>query len=132
MRGVFARRRRASTLVLLLIATGVVLVALVSTLVARPDGAHVSGEPGPGHVHALGVNPLDDALFVASHTGLYRVGRGETRQRPPPGHDGFHRRRARPLSRLGPSRLARQSSAPSRPDRVARRRKGLDAGFAAW
>ncbi len=77
MRGVFARRRRASTLVLLLIATGVVLVALVSTLVARPDGAHVSGEPGPGHVHALGVNPLDDALFVASHTGLYRVGRGE-------------------------------------------------------
>jgi hypothetical protein len=29
-------------------------------------------EAGPIHVHALGVNPADRALFVASHTGLFR------------------------------------------------------------
>jgi photosystem II stability/assembly factor-like uncharacterized protein len=36
---------------------------------ARPD-------PGPVHVHGLGVNPADGALFIATHTGLYRVDQG--------------------------------------------------------
>jgi hypothetical protein len=36
----------------------------------RPD-------PGPVHVHGLGVNPKDSSLFIATHTGLYRVGEGE-------------------------------------------------------
>ena len=35
------------------------------------------GDPGPIHVHGLGINPKDDALFVATHTGLFRAGRGE-------------------------------------------------------
>ena len=30
------------------------------------------GDAGPIHVHALGVNPADGALFVATHTGLFR------------------------------------------------------------
>lgn len=30
-------------------------------------------DPGPVHVHGLGVNPADGALFIATHTGLYRV-----------------------------------------------------------
>jgi hypothetical protein len=34
-------------------------------------------DPGPVHVHGLGVNPADDALFIATHTGLYRVDDGE-------------------------------------------------------
>lgn len=34
-------------------------------------------DPGPVHVHGLGVNPADNALFIATHTGLYRVGEGE-------------------------------------------------------
>lgn len=34
-------------------------------------------DPGPVHVHGLGVNPADGALFVATHTGLYRVPRGQ-------------------------------------------------------
>jgi hypothetical protein len=34
-------------------------------------------DPGPVHVHGLGVDPADGALFIATHTGLYRVGRGE-------------------------------------------------------
>lgn len=28
--------------------------------------------PGPVHVHGLGVNPRDGALFLATHTGLFR------------------------------------------------------------
>jgi photosystem II stability/assembly factor-like uncharacterized protein len=34
-------------------------------------------DPGPVHVHGLGVNPADGALFIATHTGLYRVGQGQ-------------------------------------------------------
>lgn len=30
-------------------------------------------DPGPIHVHGLGVNPADGALFVATHTGLFRA-----------------------------------------------------------
>jgi len=30
-------------------------------------------DPGPVHVHGLGVNPTDGALFIATHTGLYRT-----------------------------------------------------------
>jgi hypothetical protein len=34
-------------------------------------------DPGPVHVHGLGVNPADNALFIATHTGLYRAAKGE-------------------------------------------------------
>jgi hypothetical protein len=34
-------------------------------------------DPGPVHVHGLGVNPSDGALFIATHTGMYRVEEGE-------------------------------------------------------
>ncbi len=34
-------------------------------------------DPGPVHVHGLGVNPADGALFVATHTGLFRAGKDE-------------------------------------------------------
>jgi hypothetical protein len=34
-------------------------------------------DPGPVHVHGLGVNPADRALFIATHTGLYRVEEGK-------------------------------------------------------
>jgi hypothetical protein len=38
-------------------------------------------DAGPIHVHGLGVNPADGALFVATHTGLFRAPRGEMRAR---------------------------------------------------
>jgi len=41
------------------------------------DSGAAAFDPGPVHVHALGVDPADGALFVATHTGLYRVGEGE-------------------------------------------------------
>jgi hypothetical protein len=34
-------------------------------------------DPGPVHVHGLGVNPKDGALFIATHTGLFRAAKGE-------------------------------------------------------
>lgn len=30
-------------------------------------------DPGPVHVHGLGVDPADGALYIASHTGLFRL-----------------------------------------------------------
>jgi hypothetical protein len=36
-----------------------------------------AADPGPVHVHGLGVNPADRALYIATHTGLYRVDQGE-------------------------------------------------------
>lgn len=38
----------------------------------------VSEDPGPIHVHGLGIDPANGALFIATHTGLYRVADGET------------------------------------------------------
>jgi len=44
-------------------------------------GAPQVSDPGPVHVHGLGVNPADGALFVATHTGLFRAAQGELRSR---------------------------------------------------
>jgi hypothetical protein len=40
------------------------------------------GDPGPIHVHGLGINPKDGALLVATHTGLFRAPEGV--KKPPP------------------------------------------------
>jgi hypothetical protein len=42
------------------------------------DESLVSGA-GTQHVHGLGVNPADDALYIATHTGLWRAPDGETK-----------------------------------------------------
>ena len=47
----------------------------------RGSGTHaghdrpVVEDAGPIHVHALGVNPKDESLFIATHTGLFRASR---------------------------------------------------------
>lgn len=38
-------------------------------------------DPGPIHVHGLGINPADGALFIATHTGLFRAGENERKAR---------------------------------------------------
>lgn len=60
------------------------LVALV--LLGCGDRAEESAaprfdDPGPIHVHGLGVDPADGALFVATHTGLFRAAEGQSRAR---------------------------------------------------
>ncbi|MGH3083218.1 MAG: F510_1955 family glycosylhydrolase [Gaiellaceae bacterium] len=69
---------------LLLTALGVIGLIAAGTLLWRSSGGDENSfsgfpaaDPGPVHVHGLGVNPADGALFVATHTGLYRVNEGE-------------------------------------------------------
>ena len=59
------------------------VVALAAALVGvacgseeGPDRPDVS-DPGPIHVHGLGINPKDGGLFIATHTGLFRAPEGE-------------------------------------------------------
>jgi hypothetical protein len=58
---------------------GVLVVASIAALVAVAVGTLGEGEPSGaagagGHIHGLGVNPKDGALFVATHNGLFRAG----------------------------------------------------------
>lgn len=54
------------------------------------DDNSVSGgpgaDPGPVHVHGLGVNPADGTLFIATHTGLYQVKEGKRKAERVGGH----------------------------------------------
>jgi hypothetical protein len=71
------------------IAVAVVVGALISALIAvsalrdgsspAPDAA---AELGPVHVHGLGVNPADRALYIATHTGMWRLAPGATKAEP--------------------------------------------------
>jgi photosystem II stability/assembly factor-like uncharacterized protein len=57
----------------------VVLLAIVlGGLWFRADGSDRTAETDPGlvHVHGLGINPGDGALYIATHTGLWRLPRG--------------------------------------------------------
>ena len=38
-----------------------------------PDQARPGDDPGVAHVHGLGVNPADASLYVATHTGAFRI-----------------------------------------------------------
>jgi hypothetical protein len=46
-------------------------------LLSDPDVLAPSEDPGPIHVHGLGINPKDGTLFIATHTGLWRVEKNE-------------------------------------------------------
>jgi hypothetical protein len=62
-----------------LVAIAVVVVAAALWRVAGDDRTTTSTDAGPVHVHGLGVNPADGALFIATHTGLYRSGEGDSK-----------------------------------------------------
>jgi hypothetical protein len=70
--------RRASRRVAALAA--VLLAAIVVSACGddEPDDGPPISDPGPIHVHGLGINPRDGALFIATHTGLFRAGPSET------------------------------------------------------
>ena len=56
-----------------------VLVAVVlGAFFLRVDDGDRAAEADPGlvHVHGLGINPADRALYIATHTGLWRLPRG--------------------------------------------------------
>src|SRR5918992_1138649 len=68
---------------------GLLATALVAAACGgSDDGSRASepsrpktGDPGPIHVHGLGINPADGALFIATHTGLFRAAEGERKAR---------------------------------------------------
>jgi hypothetical protein len=43
----------------------------------EPSAEVTPDDPGVIHVHGLGRNPADGALFIATHTGLFRMGPSE-------------------------------------------------------
>jgi hypothetical protein len=45
---------------------------------SRPAG-QVAGDPGVSHIHGVGINPADESVVVATHTGLFRAAPGERR-----------------------------------------------------
>jgi hypothetical protein len=64
------------------LAVGGLLISGIAFALARGDDGSSGGrtgaeDPGPVHVHGLGINPADGSLMIATHTGTYRVGRSE-------------------------------------------------------
>lgn len=79
-----AKLRRASTgLVVLLAGAAMSIFAGCggsdddATFGASSSEPPISEDPGPVHVHGLAMDPADGALFIATHTGLFRVAKGE-------------------------------------------------------
>ena len=66
----------------------IILAAALTALALGSCGDRESTEPqpssndpselGPIHVHGLGVNPADGALFIATHTGMFRLASGDS------------------------------------------------------
>jgi hypothetical protein len=96
-------------LVALLAVSAAVITATVVALTRGGDDGNGSAvgdllaprDPGPVHVHGLGINPADKALFIATHTGTYRV---------PPGVDaparvGDSRQDTMGFTIVGPNRF---------------------------
>jgi hypothetical protein len=71
---------RLSRALVLFAVLGIAGAILAGVLLWQWSDDELSGlsaaDPGPVHVHGLGVNPADGALFIATHTGLYRVDAG--------------------------------------------------------
>jgi hypothetical protein len=74
-------------------------------------------DPGPIHVHGLGINPADGALIIATHTGTYRVPHGEQVV----ARVGNSRQDTMGFTVVGPNRFL----GSGHPDPVAMREQGL-------
>lgn len=60
--------------VALALVSGCASAAPDASRAANPAGpATARPDPGPGHVHGLGVDPADGALYAATHYGLFRL-----------------------------------------------------------
>ena len=62
----------------LIVAASISLGACGGNSRSAPGIDRRSAADPPGHVHGLGVNPADESLFVATHTGLFRAPKGES------------------------------------------------------
>lgn len=66
-------RALAATLAALTIATAAIGCGNDDSVTPQGSSTAASTDPGPVHVHGLGVDPADGALLIATHTGLYRA-----------------------------------------------------------
>lgn len=66
-----AARRSVVALTALLLATG------CGGSAGPAGGGFTVEDPGAVHAHGVGVNPADRAVFVATHTGLFRIAPGQ-------------------------------------------------------
>lgn len=101
---IFTRRRRGPIRRLLSwlpVTTLIVLAAVIVVTRGLGDNETRTTDAGPVHVHGLGVNPVDGALFIATHTGLYRAGEGD----PKAVRVGDSRQDTMGFSIAGPSRF---------------------------
>ncbi|MEV1167542.1 F510_1955 family glycosylhydrolase [Nonomuraea sp. NPDC049784] len=48
---------------------------------SQPSAAPRPDDPGIGHIHGLGVDPADGAIYIAGHFGLFKVKSVETAER---------------------------------------------------
>jgi hypothetical protein len=68
--------------------TGGAIVALAAAVIAvsltggSGSESDLADERGPVHVHGLGVDPKNGALYVATHTGMWSVSRGQRSPEP--------------------------------------------------
>ncbi|MEV0390511.1 F510_1955 family glycosylhydrolase [Nonomuraea sp. NPDC050643] len=64
-------------------AAALAVLALVASACGPSPSSSAPGpdDPGIGHIHGLGVDPADGALYLAGHYGLFKVTSVETAQR---------------------------------------------------
>lgn len=81
----------------------VLAAAIAATGCGDREQAASQGPADPGliHIHGLGVNPADQSLYIATHTGLFRVGEGEQR----PQRVGDRRQDTMGFTVIGPDRF---------------------------
>jgi hypothetical protein len=61
---------------LLAVLAAAVTLAVTACGGGDPGADRAVTDPPPEHVHGLGINPADGALFIATHTGLFRMEAG--------------------------------------------------------
>src|SRR5687767_11632025 len=75
-------RARSMRRPLVLLTLGMLITACGGSDDAGPaEPVALAEDPGIVHVHGLGRNPTDGALFIATHTGLFRLADGGSPQR---------------------------------------------------
>jgi photosystem II stability/assembly factor-like uncharacterized protein len=72
-------RRAGGWLLAAALLTAAALTAVLAAARVLEEDRDSVTDPGPVHVHALGVNRADGSLFIATHTGLFRLERGAQR-----------------------------------------------------
>jgi hypothetical protein len=91
----------ALSALVILVAAGAVAFALSGDKGEDGGSGGAGGRPGLTHVHGLGVNPKDGALFIATHTGLFRAAEGQTK----PSRVGESEQDVMGFSVMGPDRF---------------------------